>query len=105
MEDLSYPKTFLSLNITRDKNSFISINQTRYINCMLARFKMTDAVSVSILLMLSLPLILIATPLNKRADVKLYQELIGSLNHIAIFSRPDISNAVSRLSQFLQDPT
>jgi hypothetical protein len=104
MEDLSYPKTFLSLNITRDKNSFISINQSGYINRMLSRFKMADAVSVSIPLMPSLP-VLNATPLDKRADVKLYQELIGSLNNIAIFSRPDISNVVSQLSQFLQDPT
>jgi hypothetical protein len=45
-------------------------------------------------------------PLNKRADLKLqYQEMIGSLNHLAVFSRPDISNAISQLSQFLQDPT
>jgi hypothetical protein len=34
-----------------------------------------------------------------------WQELVGSLNHTAIFSRPDISFAVSQLSQFLMEPT
>lgn len=39
-----------------------------------------------------------ATPLYERAQLKLYQELIGSSNHLAV------SNAVSQLSQFLQEP-
>jgi hypothetical protein len=102
MEDLGYPKTFLSLNITRDKNGCISISQSGYIDRMLARFKMSNAISVSIPLM---PALLNATPLDKRADIKLYHEIIGSLNHIAIFSWPDISNVVSQLSYFLQDLT
>jgi hypothetical protein len=34
-----------------------------------------------------------------------YQELIGSLNHLAVYSRPDISFAVSKLAQFNSDPT
>jgi len=46
-----------------------------------------------------------ATPHDKRCEIKLYQELVGSLNHLAAFSRFDIANAVSRLSQFLQDPS
>jgi hypothetical protein len=40
---------------------------------------------------------------NKRADPTLYRELMGSLNHLAIFTCPDISLAVSKLSQFNQD--
>jgi hypothetical protein len=43
--------------------------------------------------------------LDTRTDTTLYQELLGSLNHIAVFSRPDIANALSKLSAFLQDPT
>jgi hypothetical protein len=42
---------------------------------------------------------------DKRADQLLYQEIVGSLNHLAVFSRPEISFAVSKLSQFLNDPT
>jgi hypothetical protein len=103
MENMDYPTTFLGLNIVRNQQGSISINQTGYIDRMLARFQMTDAHSTKVPLNSSLPL-LKATPLDKRADLKLYQEIIGSLNHLAVFSRPDISNAISQLSQFLQDP-
>ena len=44
-------------------------------------------------------------PLDKYIDLKLFQELIGSFNHLTIFSHPDISYTISTLSQFLQDPT
>ena len=36
---------------------------------------------------------------------KEYQELTGSVNHLAVFSRPDISYSVSKLSQFNSKPT
>lgn len=52
----------------------------------------------------SLPLVK-AKPGDKRTDIQTYQELTGSLNHCAVFSRPDISFAVSKLSQFNSDPT
>ena len=39
---------------------------------------------------------------SKRADAN---TLTGSLNHLAICARPDISLAVSKLSQFNQDAT
>ncbi|XP_075162825.1 uncharacterized protein LOC142235454 [Haematobia irritans] len=37
-------------------------------------------------------------------DVKRYQSLIGSLTYLAVASRPDISHAVSKLSQFNSHP-
>src|SRR5271169_7239202 len=46
-----------------------------------------------------------ATAIDKRTDQKSYQELTGSLNHAAVFSRPDMAFAVSKLSQFNSDPT
>ena len=42
---------------------------------------------------------------SMRADDTLYKELTGSVNHFAICTRPDTSLAVSKLSQFNQDPT
>jgi hypothetical protein len=38
-------------------------------------------------------------------NIKYYQTLTGSLNHLAVFTRPDISFAVSKLSQFNSSPT
>jgi hypothetical protein len=65
---------------------------------------MTDAAGASTPLPPSLPL-LSAQNGDRLADQTLYQEIIGSLNHLAVFSRPDISYAVSTLSQFNQNPT
>jgi hypothetical protein len=44
-------------------------------------------------------------PHEKSADQDLYQQITGSLNHLAVYSRPDISFAVSKLSQFNRDPS
>jgi hypothetical protein len=105
MQNLGYPTTFLGLNITRNlSESTITINQSGYIERMLAPFNMTNLRTAATPLDASLPL-LKARPNDKRADQLLYQEIVGSLNHLAVFSRPDISFAVSKLSQFLNDPT
>src|SRR5438876_2786995 len=71
---------------------------------MLACFHMTDAVSAKVPLDPSLHL-LKATALDKRADETLYQELIGSENHLTVFSCSDIFNEVSQLWQFMEEPS
>jgi hypothetical protein len=48
---------------------------------------------------------LTATADDVLCNVKLYQELTGSLNHLAVFSRPDITFAVSKLSKYNSNPT
>jgi len=104
IKNLGFPETFLGLNISRDSEGSISINQSGYIDRMLTRFQMTDAISTKTPLDHSLPLRK-TTKDEQRAPLTLYQEIIGSLNHLAVYSRPDISNSVSQLSQFLQDPS
>ena len=42
---------------------------------------------------------------NTLCNVVLYQELTGSLNHLAVFPRPDITFAVSKLSKYNSNPT
>src|SRR5437667_2253262 len=103
MENLGSPTTFLGLNIIRKANT-ISINQTGYIHRMLKRFNMQNAVPAKTPLPHSLPL-LKATPLDRRCNQLEYKEITGSLNHLAVYSRPDIAFAVSTLSQFNSDPT
>src|SRR5205814_7233350 len=71
---------------------------------MLARFQMDQAKPADTPLNPSLPLVK-AKLHDKRMDIQTYQELTGSLNHAAVFSRPDIAFAVSKLSQFNSDPT
>lgn len=79
----------------------IKMNQKGYLNDILERFGMIDAKPVS-------------TPIEpgtklKRNDDKLiiekfknlpYRELVGALMYLAVCTRPDISHAVSYLSQF-----
>jgi len=104
MQNLGAPTSFLGLNIVRSQPHEISINQTGYIDRILTRFQMQNAQPARTPLDASFPLLKAATD-DKLANLQLYQELIGSLNHLAVFSRPDISNAVSQLSQFLTQPT
>lgn len=105
MQNLGFPKTFLGLNIERNmSNGTIAINQTGYIHKMLSRFQMTNAKEASTPLPSSLTLSQ-AQSTDTRCDQKHYQELIGSLNHLAVFSRPDITHAVSKMAQFNTDPT
>src|SRR5271154_2819160 len=95
--------SFLSLNVIRDGLS-IAINQIGYIEHMIQRFQMDKAKPADSPLNASLPLRK-AMLGDKRTDPQSYQELTGSLNHAAVFSRPDIAFAVSKLSQFNSDPT
>jgi hypothetical protein len=70
----------------------------------LKQFHVENAYPAKAPLDFSLPLL--AKPEDQRGDVTLYQELIGSLNGLAVFSQPDIiANSVSELSAFMQDST
>src|SRR5436305_15192121 len=91
-------RTFLGLNVIRNGPT-LAINQIGYIQHMLQRFQMINAKPVTTPLNHTLPLRR-ATSKNVRADCQTYQELTGSLNHLAVFSRSDIVFAISKLSQF-----
>ena len=105
MQNKGAVKSFLGLNITRNwREHSISINQPGYIDRLLARFNMVNAKTSKTPLEPGCQL-LKATETDKLCDPTQYQELTGSLNHLAVFSRPDISFAVSKLSQFNATPT
>src|SRR5258705_4116460 len=42
---------------------------------------------------------------DSKVNVKLYQQMVGSLMYTVIGTRPDITFTVTRLSQFLTKPT
>ena len=39
------------------------------------------------------------------ADDTLYREIVGKLNHLAIYTRPDLAQSLSKLSEFLSKPS
>lgn len=105
MNNLSEPTTFLGLNVSRNwQKRTITINQAGYINRLLKRFQMESCIPISTPLNRSLPLRK-RQPYEKSANHELYQELTGSLMHLAVYSHPDIAFAVSKLSQFNNDPS
>jgi Reverse transcriptase (RNA-dependent DNA polymerase) len=105
MNNLGPPTSFLGMNIVRNViDRSLTLDQSGYIQRMLADFQMEDAKPADTPLDASLPLCS-RQPHEKQADQELYQQITGSLNHLAVYTRPDISFAVSRLSQFNRDPS
>ena len=86
------------------KNKILCISQKAYLENVLKRFGMYDCREVT-------------TPLesgknytklsegDKGADIKKYQAAIGSLNYAAIATRPYLSTAIGKLSQFMSNPS
>lgn len=96
--DLHY---FLGIKSIRTPH-VLHLMQQKYINDLLNKQKMADAKPVAIPLPTSPKLTLNGgTPLLNIAP---YRSLVGSLQYLA-FTRPDISYAVARLSQFMHKPT
>jgi transposase InsO family protein len=107
MTDLGEIQSYLGVNITRDRaNRTMMINQTDYICGVVERFGMTDANPVYTPLPAGVEAHLVKfEDQASTSEIKKYQQLIGSLLYAQIGSRPDISFAVARLSQFASNPS
>lgn len=98
MKDLGEAKSFLGIQLTRDRDAgIIYIDQEKYIRDLLVKFQMTECNPIS-------------TPMdtqtklskpeeNDKIDAP-YQELIGSLLFLSRITRPDIIYAINYLSRF-----
>uniref|UniRef100_A0A803PA32 Reverse transcriptase Ty1/copia-type domain-containing protein n=1 Tax=Cannabis sativa TaxID=3483 RepID=A0A803PA32_CANSA len=100
LKDLGSPQFFLGLEIARSKTG-IAISQRPFILQLLSESGSLGTKAVSTPMDAN-------TSLSKDngppvADATSYRSLIGKLLYITI-TRPDITFAVNRLSQFLQDP-
>jgi len=96
MKDLGNLNYCLGTNFCQ-KDGIITLNQKKYIQDLLTKFNMQDCKTVSTPME-------VGTKLEKRTSEEQenlpYQNLIGSLMYLSVASRPDISFAVSYLSQF-----
>jgi hypothetical protein len=99
----------LGIGVVRNYNTHtISLSQKSYIGNLVERFGLQDAHTVSIPLT---PRAIFTkeqcpkTP-EEIADMNgnNYRELIGSLQYVSLATRPDITFAVSKLAQFLNNP-
>ncbi|TFY78270.1 hypothetical protein EWM64_g5745 [Hericium alpestre] len=109
MTDLGEIHWLLGLEIKRDRRGrTISMLQRAYIDTILSRFNLQDAKSLTTAIDPSFSLTTDQSPSTPQQydDMRniLYREAIGSLMYAAIGTRPDVSYAVTALSQFMQNP-
>ena len=109
MSDLGELAWILGIQVKRDRISkTITLSQAAYVDSVVKRFNLTSAsplqtpINPSALLSKSQSP---ATPLqyDDMRNVP-YREAVGSLMYAAIGTRPDITYAVTALSQYLQNP-
>src|SRR5258705_1907412 len=88
----------------------IALSQSAYIDTILKRFGLYDCNPVTYPLDKNHQIDKIATTTNadnteSEVNIKLYQQMVGSLMYTVIGTRPDIAFTVTRFSQFLTKPT
>lgn len=96
MRDLGKLNYCLGMNFEQN-NGIVSVNQTTYIENLLNKFGMQGCKKAETPMEVGLKL---PKADSKDQVDKPYQNLIGSLMYLAVATRPDISYAVSFLSQF-----
>jgi Reverse transcriptase (RNA-dependent DNA polymerase) len=108
MKDLGDVSWILGMKLTRDRvKGVMSLDQSLYLNNVLARFNMTDCKPVSTPESMD-KLTLEQCPTadgekTSMSDVP-YDSLVGSLLYASIGTRPDIAHAVNAISKFIKNP-
>ena len=107
MSDLGEIDSYLGVQIKRDRSKKrIEIDQSRYILEIITRFGLSDANPARTPLPTGADVHLEKyTGQASNADIKLYQQMIGSLLYVQIGTHPDISFAVSHLAQYASNPS
>jgi len=109
LTDLGPIHWLLGIEVTCDHDAHtISLCQSSFIDTILARFSLADTKPYGTPMVPSTSYSKHDSPSSPADVVRMrkvpYREAIGSLMYIAIATRPDISFAVSCLSQFLENP-
>lgn len=102
--DLGIASLFVGIQIDRDERGSITLNQSRYIDTILERFKMLECNPAHTPLDPNVVLTAASDERQIVTDVP-YQVLVGSLMYAAVGTRPDIAFAAQALSQFNTKPT
>jgi transposase InsO family protein len=102
IRDLGPASLFLGINIKRDMSEgIIRLSQERYIHELLSTYKMTEARPISTPISM-VPRADDGEPLDTTACP--YASLVGALNYLATYTRPDISFAVGALARYMANP-
>jgi hypothetical protein len=100
LKDLGEIQQCLGMRIQRDKeNGTIYIDQKQYVEIVLAKFGLSDCMSVATPVETSFGTMLESESKNSNADVP-YQSVVGSLIYLAVNTCSDIAYVTSVLSQY-----
>lgn len=101
IKDLGSLHHFLGIEVISTPTGLF-LSQHRHIQDLLSQFRMDGAKEVATPLNSSV--VLTSMDGSPTVDPTPYRKLVGSLQYLA-FTRPDVSFAVNRLSQFMHSPT
>ena len=105
MDDRGEVHHILGMEVIRNRNKkLMTISQKLYLEEVLRRFGMEDCKPVAIPMEPNKKFNKLSAD-EEPADEKQFQAAIGSLNYAAIATRPDLSTAVGKLSQFMKGPS
>jgi hypothetical protein len=109
MTDLGKAHWLLGIEIRHDcQKCTMLLLQGAYVTMILGQFSMENANAVSMPLDPGQHLSKTQSPSNPEEEEDMaevpYRELVGSLMYAAVATRPDVSYAITNLSQFLESP-
>ena len=105
MKDLGELQYFLGMHVTRDRGSrTIHVDQTNYIQSVLARFDMQNCKGASTPMVQGTKYTRTSVD-DELTDQWTYQSEVGSSMYGMLCTRPDIAFSVSQLSQFNAKPS
>ena len=100
MKDLGEADVILNIKLLREGNCGVTILQSHYVEKVLSRFGYSDCTHISTFYD---PSVLLRKKCRIARDQLRCSQIIGSLMYLASATRPDISFAVSKLSQFVSN--
>uniref|UniRef100_A0A1Y1MVU2 Reverse transcriptase Ty1/copia-type domain-containing protein n=2 Tax=Photinus pyralis TaxID=7054 RepID=A0A1Y1MVU2_PHOPY len=103
LKDLGPVRSFISIQFDRPSKNVITINQSQYIKSILNEYNMSESKGISCPLQVGAHFEVKGE--GEIFDRELYQKAIGSLLYNSTCTRPDIANAVCKLSQCNQRST
>ncbi|KAH4050789.1 hypothetical protein HBI95_077750 [Parastagonospora nodorum] len=103
MTDLGECAFYLGMHVVRQPDGSIHLHQESFVQQILERFGMSQEKAVAIPLPSDLKLVK-STSATTTSFRQTYQAIVGSLNYLAVITRPDISLAVSLVSRHCANP-
>ena len=99
-------KWFLGIRVIRDRETRrIWLSQSSYLEKLATKFNLLDENTRFPALPIPVKEFAASQEQATKADVKTYQEKIGSILYAAVTTRPDVARAASVLSRFLTNPS